>query len=72
MTDTERGPGDLGEAAMPDTEQRDPPTQHEQTGAPAEGESSDEGEEGSLGGKVKDAVGGVIGKAKGLIGSDKD
>lgn len=65
-----RGPADLGEDTMPDTEDRDPPTQHGQTVSPAEGESSDESEEG-IGDKVKSAVGGVIGKAKDMIGRDK-
>jgi hypothetical protein len=70
MTGNEgRGPADLGEDAMPDTEHREPPTQHGQTVSPAEGES-EEGEEG-LGNKMKSAVGGVIGKAKGMLGGDK-
>lgn len=72
MTGTEgRGPADLGEDTMPDSEHRDPPTQHGQTVSPAEGESSGEGDEGGLGKKVKGAVGGVIGKAKDMIGGDK-
>jgi hypothetical protein len=72
MTGNEgRGPADLGADAMPDSEHRDPPTQHGQTVSPAEGESSDEGGEGGLGDKVKSAVGGVIGKAKDMIGGDK-
>ncbi len=76
MTGTEgRGPADLGQDTMPDTEHRDPPTQHGQTVSPAESdesESSDEGGEGGLGGKVKSAVGGVIDKAKDMLGGDKD
>jgi hypothetical protein len=76
MTETEgRGPADLGEATMPDTEQREPPTQHGQTASPGDldttGEEEEEEEEESIGDKVKGAVAGVVNKAKDLFGGDK-
>jgi len=71
MTDTEeRGPADLGEATMPDTEDRDPPTQHEQTTSPGDLDTTDQGQQG-IGGKVKGAVSGVIDKAKDMFGGDE-
>jgi hypothetical protein len=73
MSDTEgRGPADLGEAAMPDAEDRNPPTQHGQTESPGDLDTTGEGGEQGIGEKVKDAVGGVIGKAKDMLGGDKD
>jgi hypothetical protein len=73
MTENEgRGPGDLGEAAMPDTERRNPPTQHGETASPGDLDTTGEEEEEGIGDKVKDAMGGVIGKAKGMFGGDKE
>jgi hypothetical protein len=43
MSETEgRGPGDLGEDTMPDSEDRDPPTQHGQTESPGDLDTTDE------------------------------
>jgi hypothetical protein len=71
MSDMEgRGPADLGEATMPDTEDRDPSTQHEQTESPGDLDTTGESEKG-IGDKLKGAVGGVIGKAKDMLGGDK-
>ena len=71
MTGSERGPADLGDAAMPESEHRDPPTQHGETASPGDLDTTGEQEEG-IGDKVKDAVGGVMDKAKGMFGRDKD
>lgn len=60
-----RGPADLGEATMPDTEDRHPATRHGSTETPADPE--DEG----IGERVKDKVGDAIGKAKGMLGGDR-
>jgi hypothetical protein len=60
-----RGPADLGEATMPDTEDREPATRHGSTETPANLE--DEG----IGDKVKDKVGDVIGKAKNVLGGNR-
>ncbi|MGH2687334.1 MAG: hypothetical protein ACRDKW_00785 [Actinomycetota bacterium] len=63
MGTEQRGPADLGEATMPDTEHRDPSTRHGSTETPADLE--DEG----IGDKLKDKAGGIIGKAKGMLGN---
>jgi hypothetical protein len=75
MTGTEgRGPADLGDATMPESEHRDPPTQHGETASPGDLDTTEEKEEKEEGiaGKVKDAVGGVMGKAKGMLRRDDD
>jgi hypothetical protein len=61
------GPADLGERAMPESEHRDPPTRHGETVTPGDAVDESADSEEGIGDKVKDAVGGVIGKAKGML-----
>ena len=65
MSEEGRGPADLGESTMPDAEDRDPPTRRGETTSPADADAADEDE--GIGDKLKDAMGNVMGKAKGII-----